>query len=237
MHRRLTPKNHLLRVSYPVLRLDLNELAALDDGFTVFSLNRTNLTSLRESDYGGRPCETLNDFANRMCIELGLSHPPARIELITYPRVCGFAFNPISVFLCRDEADRLQAVIFEVNSTFGERCHYSFRIADPAARIHKFNATKTMRVSPFNRTKGTYRFRLRDVEGQMTLSIQYFVDGTLLLNTSLDAVFKPLSNRTLATHFGLLPATMFGTLAAIHWNALLLWLRGLPFIGAAAARS
>ena len=233
MHRRRSPRAHVFNISYPVIRLDLSELDRLDQQLKFFSLNGTNFVSLRPSDYGDENSRTITDFVRRKMHELGSVVDNYRIELLTYPRICGFAFNPISCFLCSDPEGELIGVIFEVKSTFGERCHYSFLVTEHGAETHLFAARKQMQVSPFNRIEGDYLFRLSTSHDHFRVAIQYRTTKGTILSTLLTAQLKPLSDRKLISHFGFLPISMFGTFIAIHWNAILLWLKGVPFIGSA----
>jgi len=237
MHRRAFPRVHVLNVSYPVVRLDLTELKRLNQDLKLFSVDGPNFISLRPSDYGDGKSGTIDEFVRTQMHELGSAADIARVELVTYPRVCGFAFNPISCFLCRDAEDDLIGVIFEVNSTFGQRCHYSFLVADPGSETHLFTARKVMQVSPFNRIEGEYFFRLSDSRDGFQLVIQYQTQKGSVLSTSLKAQWEPLSDRKLVSHFGLLPISMFGTLFSIHWNAVLLWFKGVPFVGSASVKA
>ena len=40
------------------------------------------------------------------------------------PRILGYAFNPLSVYFCHRADGALQAILYEVNNTFGERHSY-----------------------------------------------------------------------------------------------------------------
>ncbi len=237
MHRRMRPRPHVLHVPYPVMRFDLDELGLLDRKLKLFSRDKLNFVSLRTSDYGQADgsVDGIAALVAGKLAKLKLDVPVARTELLTYPRICGFAFNPISCILCRDREDRLVAVIFAVNSTFGERHHYSFVVDNPDARVHKFTAGKMMRVSPFNRVEGHYRFQLRESPTSIVLTIDYHTGEGLVLSTSLNARLSPVSDGQLIKHYGLLPVAMFRTLFSIHWHALRLWLKGVPFVGRDAA--
>ena len=69
-----------------------------------------------------------------------------RVVMLTGARSFGYAFDPISVFWCYDEADAQCAVVAEVHNTYGDRHAYVLELdADGEAEIEK-----AMYVSPFN---------------------------------------------------------------------------------------
>lgn len=230
-HKRHAPKVHSLSAGYGSLLVDLDELPRLGKEHAFFSLNAFNLTSLRTRDFGAAANDLKQTILDRVQT-LGPAEDIARVEMLTCPRVLGFAFNPITVFFCRDGAERLQAVVFEVNSTFGERRHYAFLTEDPTATTHQFRCDKSMRVSPFNRVEGEYRFRLSIDGSSYRLGIQYFDQRGLNLTAGHTAAFKPITDGALVRHFGAVPFTMLATVFGIHWHALRLWLKGVKFVPA-----
>lgn len=229
-HRRMSPRRHALRASYPSLLVDIDELPQLSRSLRWFSSEARALTSLRLSDYGDGV--DLESFLEAQWQAIGREGAPARVELLTAPRILGYAFNPISCFFLYDHVDRFSAVIFEVNSTFGERCQYAFAVDDPSAPIHRFSTAKTMRVSPFNHTEGQYDFVLRRREDEISLGIHYRVGDSLVLAASHVAALKPLTDAALLCGFGAVPFSMARTMMGIYWNALLLWLKGMAFVPA-----
>lgn len=230
-HKRHAPKVHSLSAGYASLLLDLDELQALSKSRSLFSYEGFNLASIRAADFGDGATDLKQSIIDRVSA-LGHVGDVARVEMLTCPRILGFAFNPITVFFCRGDNDDLLAVVFEVNSTFGERQHYSLLTEDRAARVHHFACAKSMRVSPFNHVEGDYKFRLAIDEASYQLGIQYFDQQGLNLTAAHTATFKALTDGALIRHFGAVPFTMLGTVFGIHWNALRLWLKGVKFVPA-----
>ena len=50
--------------------------------------------------------------------------PDGPIFLLTHLRYLGYCFNPISFYFCYDRSGRLDTILAEVNSTFGESRNY-----------------------------------------------------------------------------------------------------------------
>ncbi|TNY34379.1 DUF1365 domain-containing protein [Pelagovum pacificum] len=196
----------------------------------LFSRNGRNLFSLRDRDFGGPPGEGSGpEWVRRTLSDHGLE-APVRIELLAQPRVLGHLFNPVSFWLCRDEAGALRTVIAEVTNTFGDRhsylCHREDRgVIGPTDRVR---ATKIFHVSPFQPVEGEYTFRFRIDPGEIDIVIDYRTgDGGVV--ATLTGARVPMTNRTI---LGACLRRPFGSrrvLALIHWQALRLWWKRAPY--------
>ena len=236
-HKRTTPKVHALRYRVFSLLLDLDEIDDLTSRFWLFSRNKFNLLSFYDADFGNLddnlPNESLVDYIQRSLLLSGISKVPTRILLSCYPRVMGHAFNPLSLFYCHDENDDCFAVVHEVHNTFGERHAYVLPVhnADvekPQEWIHQ-SAEKTLFVSPFAHMNMKYRFRLNKPGGKQVIVIQAFEGDDLIITASYKAYQKVLNNSQLLKEFFRVPLLGAKVVGGIHWEALKLWLKGVPF--------
>lgn len=235
MHERLRPRAHRLRYRVFSLLLDLDELAALHRQLRLFSVGRFNVLSLREEDHGDGGAGTLRERVDAWMRLAGLA-PAARVRLLTMPRLFGYAFNPLSVFFCDNAAGRLQAIVYEVTSTFGERHHYVLPVsatqADAALEGVPIaqHCAKRMHVSPFVGMEMQYAFRVTPPgdAGRLHIGIDVHDAQGPLLRTSHAARARPLTDGQLATALLSHPLLTLKVIAAIHWEALLLWVRGVP---------
>ncbi|MEJ8851585.1 DUF1365 domain-containing protein [Variovorax rhizosphaerae] len=230
MHQRLRPRRHRLRYRVFSLLVDLDELPALSRRLRLFSLNRFNLFSLHERDYGdGRGLREHIDCKLR---EAGMSEG-GPVSLLTMPRILGYAFNPLSVYFCHRPDGALLAILYEVNNTFGERHSYLLPIAPEDAGNERITQTcaKALHVSPFLGLQMHYEFRVKvPCEARPDLDIGISAtdaDGTVLV-ARLDAKREPLRDTALARIFLSHPLLTLKVIAAIHWEALRLWLKGIP---------
>lgn len=225
MHDRLRPRRN--RFSYPVfyLRLDLDRLADCNSFW--FGVDRRRLLSLRTRDYGPRDGSSLADWMRGLLRQHGIC-ADGRIWLQTFPRIAGFAFNPVSFWHCYDTQERLCAVLAEVNNTFGASHCYLLRL-DPADG--RADCAKQLHVSPFCRVEGHYRFRFRLGATAHATRIDYHDADGLLLKTALTGKPVPLSDAALLRALLRQPLLCIGVVARIHWQALRLWLKGVPFLG------
>lgn len=229
MHRRLRPVVNAF--VYPVfyVQLPLRNLAAASCG--IFSLERRNLLSFYHQDHGPRDGSPLLPWIETLLAEHGLPSD-GEITLQTFPRVLGFVFNPVSFWYCHDRAGSLIAVLAEVNNTFGGHYNYLLhRDGKPLADGGELRAEKLFHVSPFNDISGGYRFRFV-LERQVQLACINYDDaeGELLL-TTISGQPQAWSAGALLKAFLRMPLLTLGVIARIHWQALRLWLKGVPFRG------
>ena len=233
-HRRLRPRLHTLRYRVFSLLLDLGEIDALAARLQPFSRNRFNLFAFHDRDFGERPDEPLADYVARRLTAAGIDAPPARILLACYPRVLGYAFNPLAVFYCLDEAGRVFAVLHEVHNTFGERHAYALAASAYTAgadggRWIRQRADKALFVSPFNHMELRYEFRLNEPDERQVLVVRVLDEAGLLLTASYTARRRSLDTPALLGLFVTLPLMTFKVFLGIHWEALRLWLKRVPW--------
>jgi hypothetical protein len=227
MHRRLRHRRHRLAYRVFTLYVDLDELPALQRRLRLFSWNRFNLFGLNDADLGdgiGSPAS----WARRQLARAGLAHAGARIGLLCYPRVLGYVFNPISVYFCFDRRGTLGAVIYEVHNTFGERHSYLVPVDPDAPGPFRHHCAKRLHVSPFIGMEATYHFRLGVPGERLSFAIaETDADGPVLQAAATGARVA-LTDRALVSAFLRYPFMTLKVIAAIHWEALRLWLKGLP---------
>lgn len=229
MHRRLRPAVNAF--VYPVfyVQLPLRDLAAAS--CAVFSVDKFNLLSFHSKDHGPRDGSPLLPWIEGILARHGLPHE-GEIVLQTFPRVLGYVFNPVSFWFCHDRPGRLVAILAEVNNTFGGTCSYLLhRQGDQLLDGEELHAEKLFHVSPFNVVEGGYRFRFHLERAVQLARIDYDdAEGELLL-TSISGKPSPWSTRALLACFLRMPLLTLGVMARIHWQALKLYLKRVPFHG------
>jgi len=231
MHRRLRPVINAF--VYPVfyVTLPVRDLAAGNCG--IFSVDRSNLLSFRSADHGARDGSPLLPWIQAQLRQRGLPDD-GDITLQCFPRVFGYVFNPVSFWYCRNRQGALIAVLAEVNNTFGGRHSYLLHNPDGAPLVdgQELRADKAFHVSPFNVIEGGYRFRFHLDRPVPLARIDYDdADGELLL-TAISGQPQVWSAGRLLGALLRMPFMTFGVIARIHWQALKLWIKGVPFRGA-----
>jgi hypothetical protein len=229
VHQRLRPVRH--RFAYPVffLRVPLSQLDRMASRW--LSVDRWNLFSLMRRDFGPRDGTDLEAWARGLLAAHGLAAADGEIVLQAFPRMLGYVFNPIALWHCHDRAGRLRAVICEVSNTFGERHNYLVAHADarPIEAVDWLTARKALHVSPFCEVTGHYRFRFGGGEVAPVARIDYHDAEGCLLVTALRGKDEALSDARLLRTFFAYPLMTLAVTARIHWQALRLWARNVPW--------
>lgn len=228
-HRRFAPRSHALRYKVYSLLLDLDELDQLDFGLRWFSVDRFNLLSFRRRDHGPRDGSPLRPWAQRLLADAGVEIGSGRIQLLVYPRILGYGFDPLTVWYCHDESGRLAGIIHEVRNTFGEYHCYVAPVDENETPLVTHTAEKVFHVSPFFDVSGTYDFRLRPPGRTVSVVIDYSEHDEPLLTASFSGSRSPLTDRTLLSRFWSHPLVTFKVIAGIHWEAVKLFRKRVGF--------
>jgi len=229
MHARLKPVGH--RFSYRVMSLliDLDRLKVADRQTPLFGVNRRALYSFHEVDHGARDGSPLRQYAQRRAAEQGIDLTGGQMLLLCYPRLFGYTFNPLSVYFCYRASGQLALIIYEVRNTFGDIHAYALPVKGEDVSPAGIRQTQEKRfyVSPFIEMAMRYHFRLVAPRESVKLRILETDSGGPLLSATFNGHRRDLTTKELLRCFLLLPAVTLKIIAAIHWEALRLWLKGV----------
>jgi DUF1365 family protein len=232
MHARLKPMSH--RFSYRVMSLliDLDRLDEADRQSALFGVNRAALYSFREIDHGACDGSPLRGYAQRCAADHGIDLTGGRVLLLCYPRLLGYTFNPLSVYFCHRADGELALMIYEVRNTFGDIHSYVLPVQAQQrseAGVRQQH-DKLFYVSPFIEMAMRYHFRVSPPDESVKLRIlETDGDGPLLAAT-FSGRRRPLNTAQLLRAFIAFPLVTFKIMAAIHWEALRLWLKGARLV-------
>jgi DUF1365 family protein len=231
VHQRFKPTGHRLRYRIVSLLIDLDELPDLSRRFRLLSIDRFNLFSIRQSDFGPGTPSGLRDWVAAQCMAAGIPADGA-IRLLAMPRVLGHAFNPLSVFFCYRADGGLAATLYQVNNTFGERHSYLIPAPSGTTMIRQ-SCRKTFYVSPFMPMEMEYRFRVVPPAQRVSVVIDGLSGGLSgqgrLITASLSGRRTDLSDGALLRAFLGAPALGLKVVGGIHWEALKLWRKKVGF--------
>ena len=226
-HVRLRPVQHRLRYRMLNLLLDLDELPALDRRLRLFGCNRRALFAFHETDHGDGTETPLRLQVEALLRRAGIDPAGGRIRVLCMPRVLGMVFNPLTTYFCHGADGALQAMLYEVHNTFGQRHTYLIPVHGmPTETLHQ-NCDKRFHVSPFMDMDLSYAFRLTLPGERLDLAIDAHDAAGPLLVAAFTARRRPLNDRTLLAAFLAHPLLAARVLGGIHLEALKLWRKGL----------
>ena len=227
-----TPSHRLERKGLSIW-VDLDDLEQADQQSLFFSVGRFNLMSFHEQDYGcnfksKKPLTPLAQYARDLARDIDPDLVIDRVRLLTFPRLLGVSFNPISVYLCQ-AGGRDVLAIYEVRNTFGDMHSYVGQITGDAPVTHQVE--KHLHVSPFFSMEGGYRLKLKTTDQLMRLLIHYYHQNNPRLTATLRGDITPLNSKSLLRAVWGTGQFPLRPLVAIHWEAVKLWLKNVQFFG------
>jgi len=228
VHRRYRPKEHRLRYKVFSLLIDLDELPDLDRHLRVFGYNRRALISFWDKDHGSGQPGKLREWVEAQLTDAGLDRADLRIRLLCYPRLFGYVFNPLTVYFCETRDGDLGAILYEVCNTFHERHTYVIPIEGGSQSVVRHSCRKQMYVSPFIPMDCSYQFTTRRPDSRVAIAIRETDGEGSLLSASFSGERRVLSDASLLRTLIGFPLMTLKVTAAIHWEALRLWLKGVP---------
>lgn len=234
MHRRLRPRRHQFRYRAFWLLLDLDDLAGLSSHLRLFAHNRPNLFSLYDKDHGDGTSTALRLQVDRLLARVGVDIKGGAIKLLCMPRTFGYSFNPLSVYFCHDAIGRLAALIYQVHNTFRERHSYVIPVQRGADAIYQ-HCEKRFYVSPFMEMDLQYKFRVKLPVENVTIAIHAQDRAGVVFTAALAGLREDFTDWALLRVLLRVPLVTVKVIAAIHWEALRLWLKGMQLMPRSAA--
>ncbi|MBY6028014.1 MULTISPECIES: DUF1365 domain-containing protein [Halomonas] len=234
-HRRFLPRQHSFDYRVWMALLDLDELPALFDGVPGFSARRPALARFRREDYlpaRGQQLSLAEAAREEVRERLGAA-PEGRVTLLTQLSSPWVSFNPISLYYLYHPADetgeeRLGAVLGEVTNTpWRERTRYASAV-DGSRHTHRAAFDKDLHVSPFLPMGMTYQWRFNSPGEALFMHMETWRDEQRHFDATLTLEGQPATRGALISTLARQPWMATKTLAAIHWEALKLWLKGVP---------
>ncbi|MCP1673025.1 DUF1365 family protein [Natronocella acetinitrilica] len=230
MHRRFVPPLYGFRYRLFQLLLDIDTIDRDLRALRLLSRNRFNVFSFHDRDHGPKDGTALRPWIDATLARFGLDLAGGRVRLLCMPRVLGYGFNPLSVWYCHHSDGTLRAVLCEVRNTFGEWHGYLLHDGGaPLQGVINSSKRKCFHVSPFFPVSGSYAFRLTPPSQRLSTVIRLDQDGSPRMLASQVGERYDLTDARLLRLAVTQPLQSIKVIAAIHWQALKLWLRGARF--------
>jgi uncharacterized protein len=227
LHKRFVPFERAFRYALVLIDVDIDRLEEAGRMSRLFAVNRTGLFSFHEADHGGPERTTgLRTWAETLFATAGVNLLGGTIRLVTFPRHFFYKFAPLSLWYGFGPGGDLQGIIYEVRNTFGERHCYVAR-AEGERSVHF--ADKSFHVSPFFDVSGAYRFTLREPGSTLDVIVENIKDGSRTHLANIKARMLPATTANFLSLSLKNPMSTLGVTFGIHWQALLLWMKGAKY--------
>lgn len=248
-HQRLLPRRHSFEYGLFMFMVDLDEAKEINRRLRLAKINRRALYQFNDEDHFAlKPLATKEKLADFL-LEKGFTQELGRVFLLTNLRFLGYVFNPVSIYFAYDKADEPLLAVAEVGNTFLERKPFLLpRASDDKTGKATFRliAPKEFYVSPFSQVDDYFEFTCSSPDEQLEIhintkaasaQIQEHSNGASIPSTvgATTLVSSLKGSRLELTDTNLLlcslryPFITFGVIGLIHFHALLLWMKKVPF--------
>jgi len=229
-HRRFRPKRHRFSYKLFMFCFDIGNLNNSFKDIKQVSLEKFNWFSFRRKNYLSHPEIPLDEFARQLVFRKFNTYPKGKIYLLTHLSCLGYCFNPISLYFIFDEThQQLDYLILEVTNTpWGEKHNYVLEsLEKPKNEVYHYQFQKELHVSPFMAMNYQYRFNLKLNKQKIIVHMENHINGEKDFDATL--LLKATAPRSFKTVFRDNSLITYKLAAAIYWQALKLWMKGVPF--------
>lgn len=238
-HRRFTPKSHQFSYKLFLVYLDLSELPSVFDRFWLWSIEKANVATFRRRDHLGDKSKSLDSSVRDHIEDETGRRPQGPIRLLTHLSYFGFRFNPVSFYYCYDVNDeKLEFIVAEVNNTpWGEQYCYVLDAENNQSkndqadnRLHRYFENKRFHVSPFMPMDMQYDWRFSTPGEALSVHMENYQHDEKVFDATLKLKQRQITGKNLAMALIQFPFMTMKIVMAIYYQALLIWLKRIPFV-------
>ena len=227
VHQRFSDFKNIFKYSVFSMCIDYDELIALTKKIKIFSYNKFNIFSYNEKDHGYRDGRSLREFVEKNLFENKFFFESLNIQIICFPRIFGYVFNPLSIIYCYNKSN-LVAVFYEVKNTSNEQHTYFFASKEKKNITEYYHQChKNFYVSPFIGMKALYRFRNQLPQDKIYICIDLFDENNQKILTASQYGKKiSLNSFTLLGQLIGNPLITLKIIVGILYEAFFIFLKG-----------
>ncbi|MBC7750810.1 MAG: DUF1365 domain-containing protein [Candidatus Saccharibacteria bacterium] len=249
-HRRYTPKTHAFEYQMGYVLVDIDRISEACGRSPFWSYNRFNFISLYDKDLLASAQNSIRDsLRHAIQQQLGETISDTQpIYALTLPSYLGLSFNPVSFYWVYDaHQPTLKFIAAHITNTpWHERFLYCFS-CEPSEQtflspqkegpkhppVYRFLFDKQFHVSPFMpmQLKYDWRFKLdpTDDPSHSAIHMQLKQQGKLVFDATMQFTLQPLPTWKQHLFPLIYPLQSIKIVWAIYWQALRIFLKGIPF--------
>jgi DUF1365 family protein len=225
VHTRLQPIFHKLRYRVFCCLFDCRQLDQLASQTKLFSRNRFNLCALYDADHTDG-C-SLEEYHKSLVASHAANTSISHFLLLCYPRILGYAFNPLAIHFGIDLKGDVALVAYEVRNTFGERMTYVVPAENQSLKNVSQHCDKQFFVSPFNAVEGKYLFNASFADQKLAIGVALKVDDRPIMKAYFSGQKSQMTDNRLLRALGQTGWMTMKVILAIHFEAAKLWCKGM----------
>jgi DUF1365 family protein len=228
IHSRKSPKVYRFGFNFFWCQVDLDQLEQYQK-LPVFSYNRFNMFSFYDKDHRYQKDLSCKESTLRYLEQNGIARRRVKkIELLTNLRMLGYVFNPVSYYFIElDEGEH--CCLIEICNTFKEIKPYLVPPQPKEQSLFTIKTIKNFYISPFTELDNTMEFKIERTDSKLQIHIFDYEKDQLILSTHLKGSPVQLTSANLIKRFIRFPLLTIRITWSIHWHALKLYLKKIPF--------
>lgn len=229
-HRRFTPKAHSFRYPVFMVYLDLEELDQVLTLHPFWSTSRYALARFRRADFHGDSDKSLLESVRDTVEKQTGERPTGAVRLLANWRYWGFNMNPLCTYYCYRSDGSLQAIVAEVTNTPWKERHAYVLPFDGQQQKQRAAFTKEFHVSPFNPLAMNYRWYSNTPGQRASIHLENWQLEAKVMDATLSLKRQPMTARNMSAVLIRFPLITVKVAVSIYWQALKLWLKGVPYV-------
>ena len=208
---------------------DLDTVDSLPQLGRWFSVKRWALSRFRRSDYLGNPATALAESVREKMRALTGTEVTGKVCGLLNVSSLGLYFSPVNFYFGFDAEGNSTHMLAEVsNIPWNERHFYAHLLHNKNA---DYSNDKEFKVSPFNPHRDQeYRWSISPPGDTISIRLGVHDERGHVFEASLALEKQPFSSASARRQMIRKPVMIAFIVAGIYWQALKLFIKGVPFI-------